>query len=212
MKTIENDQIQKISEIIKEIQQTHTSKQKYSKKIITPLKPDEKNDFACQYYNIMGDTSLIELLSQIYNKDIQLRKLIISFMIQQNLLKPYPDTIAECFYGNSKKPLLEPHHQTYSVQKVIREYDYQNWLEPFNENIIFQETKTKHPAYRIYKDKNGNLIKFDKEKATQIKLAIVDHGIFPAKCIVEGAYQYVANDTFNDYIQNLTSRHQRRKI
>ena len=55
-------------------------------------------------------------------------------------------------------------------------------------------------------DANGHKIKFDKDLSTQVKLAIVNQGIAPARCIVEGAYPHVVKGTFQEYTDKIKNK------
>lgn len=190
-----------IINLFNEVENKHSIKMRRNKR--TKFTLEEKIQFAIQYYNIMGDTSLLDLLIHAYKNDSELKKAIIPFICRFNILKPYPDTYAECNIDFSQQELNENRIRMLGLDNIVKEYNHQNWLELFDEDAIFKETKTKRPSYHIYLNNLGQPIKFDKPKATQIKMAIVNQCIVPARCIVEGAYPHVAKDTFPEYIAKL---------
>lgn len=194
--------------LIDDVQATHMIKKPSEKAIKLKLTPSEKIKFALEYYNIMGSVSLINALEMVYKNDTEARKKIISFMSQHNLFKPYPDTLAE-YQSNVPQSMIDAQRiQLQNMTGLKREYNYQNWLEPFDEEAMFKQTKTKSPSYHIFMSKNGNPIRFDKNKALKIKAAIIDLGITPARCLVESAYRYVANETFDQYLDDIYNQNQ----
>lgn len=198
--------ITEIQELINNLKQAHVLNQKNNQRVIKfKLTPAEKISFAYDFYNITGNISLLDILRDIPEEDKETRKLIIKFMVESNMLKPYPNTR---HYSKVLSQNVFDQLRIYSmpVSRVIHEYDQQNWLELFDENAMFEESKTKHPSYCIFLDPTGTPIKFDKELSTKVKGAIIDEGIAPARCIVEGAYPYIAKGTFEEYTDKIKNK------
>lgn len=200
MPKISNQSIKNLQDLINETQSNHQIQKKIPNLKFT-LNPKEKIIFAYQYHDLMHGISIIDILKEIQNNP-ELSKLISKFIICNNMLKPYPDSRYEYIQTTPKRVITVERGMGLGIKELTKEYNHQNWLEPFDEEIIFS---AKYPAITSYKDKNGNTISFDKENATKVKLAIVEQGIFPARRIVESAYSYVANGTFNEYIKKLKS-------
>ena len=205
METIETSKKELLTELMDEVQATHTYKTEQNAKISIRLSGEEKIGFAYNYYDIMGNVSLLDALISISIQDKSLKNKIINFIIHNNLLKPYPNTTFEYASLSSRKFFNEHRSKGLGIKGIKMQYNHQNWLEPFDEEAMFQENKTKHPTYHIFTNASGTPIKFDKENATKVKLAIIDEGIIPARCIVEGAYPYVAKDEFSKYIEHVKS-------
>ncbi len=197
--------IEYLQNMIKETIDAHSFKQAHNRMIKTKLTKNEKIKFAIDYYDTFGEVSLLTILKENANKNTELKKLIIEFMARYNLLKPYPSSEFEYIKKISDININDQRMRSLNVAGVTREYNYQNWLEPFDENLIFEETKAKHPSIHIYLDNSGMPIKFDKTHASKVKLAIVNQGIIPAKCIVEGAYPYEAKENIEEYIDYLNT-------
>lgn len=198
MSKINNQSIKNLQDLINETQNNHQAQEKIQNLKFT-LSPQEKIIFAYKYHELMHGTSIIDILKEIQNNP-ELSKLISKFIIFNNMLKPYPDSRYEYIQTTPKRIITIERGMGLGIKELIKEYNHQNWLEPFDEEIIFA---AKYPAITSYKDKNGNIISFDKENATKVKLAIINQGIFPARRIVESAYSYVANDSFDEYIKTL---------
>lgn len=196
----QEEKLEYLQNMLKEIIDTHSFKKIHSPMIKTKLTKDEKIKFAIDYYDQLGEISLLTILKENADKNSELKKTIIDFMARFNLLKPYPSSEFEYIKKLSEINIIDQRMKSLNVASITREYNYQNWLEPFDENIIFEETKAKHPSIHIYLDNNGMPIKFDKARASKVKLAIVNEGIVPAKCIVEGAYPYEAKENLEEYI------------
>ena len=203
---IKTEKITKIQELIETIEKTHTAQPHRQQRLIRyKLTQSDKIAFAYDYYSIVGKNSILKILQQIPKENTKLIKDIIGFIVRYNLLKPYPNT-NQYITNLSQITYEQLKINNMNIQSVIREYDYQNWLELFDEDTIFEETKTKHPSYHIFLDSNGNHIKFDKELSTKVKLAIVNQGIAPARCIVEGAYPHVVRGTFQEYTDKIKNK------
>lgn len=200
------ESIEYLINLLKQIKQNHTYKKFRSPIIQTKLSKEDKIKFALDYYDEFQDISLIQILQQHGYQNKELKDLTIEFMTKYNLLIPYPNLRYEYLKTNTSKPEYSEFRTKHlSIKGAVREYNYNNWLEPFNEDSIFKETKTKHPTYHVYLDNNNNPIKFDKEHASKVKLAIVDQGITPARCIVEGGYPYEAQENLEEYISYIKS-------
>ena len=198
--------IYKLQELTENLEQMHSfNSENNQRREKYKLTPSEKISFAYDFYNITGNISILEILSNIPEENEELKRPIIRFMVKYNLLKPYPNTK---HYSQvlSQNVLSQLKVRNMSINSVIHEYDYQNWLELFDEDAMFEESKTKHPSYHIFLDPNGNPVKFDKELSTKVKGAIIDEGIAPARCIVEGAYPYVVNGTFQEYTDKIKTK------
>ncbi len=199
--------INEIQTLIEKTEQSHTYKPGNHQRMVKfKLTPSDKIAFAYDYYNIVGDTSILEVLKQIPKENGELIRTIIKFIIGHNLIKPFPNSPYEYINPLPLNEINKQRMQAMNIASIIREYDYQNWLELFDEDAIFAETKTKHPSYRIFMDANGHKIKFDKDLSTQVKLAIVNQGIAPARCIVEGAYPHVVKGTFQEYTDKIKNK------
>lgn len=203
-KTYKLDEIQAL---IEKTENTHIYKPDNHQRIMKiKLTPSDKIAFAYEYYNIAGDTSLVDVLKQIPEENKALIRTIIKFIIGRNLAKPFPNSTYEYINPFPLNDINRQRMQAMNVTNIIKEYNHQNWLEPFDENAIFAETKTKHPLYRIFIDASGNKIKFDKDLAIKVKLAIINQGITPARCIVEGAYPHIVKGTFQEYTNKIKSK------
>ncbi len=200
--------IKSFIELIDEVQDTHMIKKPGESAIKLKLTPNEKIKFALEYYNAIGNISFIKILEMIYKTDVEARKKVIRFMSQHNLFKPYPDTLAEYQSKVSLSMINDQRIQSQNMKSLKKEYNYQNWLEPFDEEAMFKQTKTKSPLYHIFMDKNGNPVRFDKNKTLEIKAAIIDLEITPARCLVESAYRHVANGTFDQYLDDIYNQNQ----
>ena len=203
---IEN-KINEILALIEKTEEEHTYKPgNHQRMVKIKLTVSDKIAFAYDYYNIVGDTSLVDVLKQIPEENKELIRTIIKFIIGRNLAKPFPNSPYEYINPLPLNEINKQRMQAMNVANVIREYDHQNWLELFDEDAIFAETKTKHPSYRIFMDAGGNKIKFDKDLATKVKLAVINQGIAPARCIVEGAYPHIVKGTFQEYTDKIKSK------
>ena len=126
-------------------------------------------------------------------------------MIRNSLLKPYPSSNREYRKKISEASINDQRAKSLSARSIRREYNFQNWLEIFNENAIFNENLIKRPVYQIRLNNDNVPVKFDKKRATKVKLAIIDAGLFPARCIVESAYAYDAKDEMPKYFEYVKS-------
>lgn len=173
-----------------------------------PKKPrftlSNKINFAYSFYNMVGNQSILDVLDNTENPD--LKHELSSFIVKFNLLKPYPNVTSEWYSPRPNEEINNQRAQCIGIKTITEQYNHQNWLEPFDEDAMFDETLTKHPTYHIFLDENGNPIKFDKPAATNVKLAIIDQDIIPARCIVEGAYPYVAQGKFRTYIKQIKQK------
>ena len=203
METISKQNTMYLLTLLRQIKQTHNILSPHQPIIRTKLTKSDKIKFACDYYDAMGPISLLTILKGLTKEDKQLQREIIEFIIRNGLLKPYPSSQFEYRKRISDESINDQKIKRLSIAGIQQEYNHQNWLEIYDENTLFEETKAKHPTYKIYPDQNGNPIKFDKNRAIQVKLAIMDNGIIPARCIVEGAYPYVAKNEFSKYIKHL---------
>ena len=194
------ENLEYLSNLLAEIQQTHSYKETRKPIIRTKLTKEDKIKFALDYYSEFNK-SLLTTLEETNKKE--LKRQIIEFMVRYGLLKPYPSSEYEHRKKISEIALIDQRIRTLNVAGIKREYNYQNWLEPFDENAMFEETKTKHPYFQYYLDVLDRAIKFDKQKATSVKLAVIEQGITPSRCIVEGAYPYVAKNEFSKYIKHI---------
>lgn len=190
-------------DLLNQVKNSHVTRSERNTIVRIKLTPADKIKFACDYYDTFGFVSLLTVLEQ--STDKTLKKAIIEFMIRNNLLKPYPSSNSEYRKHIDTNLINDYKTKRLNTSKVKSEYNYQNWLELFDENALFSETKAIHPAYHIFMDQNGNPIKFDKERATKVKLAVMDAGLAPARCIVEGAYPYDAKDEFSKYVEYVKS-------
>ena len=204
------EKLNEVLALIKKKEENHTynpsPKQHTQYKQLTS---SDKIAFAYDYYNIVSDTSLIDILKQIPKENKESIRTIIKFIVRHNLVKPLPDTTQEYRFIKSTAFYTDINRQRtdlISVTSVIQQYNPQNWLELFDEDTIFAETKTKHPLYRIFMDADGNKIKFDKELSTKVKLAIINQGLTPARCIVEGAYPHIVKGTFQEYTDKIKKK------
>lgn len=195
--------VEYLQNLLNGIIKTHSFKKVHSPIIKTKLTKKEKIKFALDYYDTFGEISLLTILQKNASENRELKKIIIEFMARFNLLKPYPSSEYEYINSFSSLNIIDQRIRSLNVDGIIREYNYQNWLELFDENAIFEETKAKHPSIHVYLDNNGNSIKFDKEQASKVKLAIVNEGIIPARCIVENGYPYEAKENLKEYINHL---------
>lgn len=195
--------VEYLQNLLNGIIKTHSFKKVHSPIIKTKLTKKEKIKFALDYYDTFGEISLLTILQKNASENRELKKIIIEFMARFNLLKPYPSSEYEYINSFSNLNIIDQRMRSLNAASITREYNYQNWLEPFDENTIFEVTKAKHPSIHVYLDNNGNPIKFDKERASKVKLAIVNEGIIPARCIVENGYPYEAKENLEEYINHL---------
>lgn len=166
------------------------------------LSKQTKIIFAYQYHLLFGNTSFIEFLKR--SQAPTEIKLFSHFAIENNMLKNLlPDLYYEFKTSTPKKQIEIEYAKRLNLKDIIKAYNHQNWLEPFNENEIFAVSAHKHPQISSFITPNGSKITFDKENATKVKMAIIDQGIFPARCIVEGAYGPVAKNQFAQYIKQV---------
>ena len=187
-----------LSKLLTTAQETHSYKEARKPIVRTKFTKEDKIKFALDYYDKF-DQSLLITLEEVNNK--ALKRQIIEFMARYGLLKLYPSSEYEHIRKISELELIDQRIRSLNIANIKREYNHQNWLEPFDENAMFEETKAKHPYYQYYLDVFDKPVKFDKQKATSVKLAIIDQGIIPSRCIVESAYPYVAKNTFPKYIE-----------
>lgn len=201
MNEIQNGKTEELKDLIEKTNRKYFQPGQ-KKKNQLKLTPSERIQFALDYYGVMGEVSLIDVYAQTSASNTELQKALKKFIIGNGFIKFYPSTAySSAWHSSTIAETLDLN--ALGKASLIKEYNHQNWLEPLDEEAMFEETKTKHPAYLIYLAPNGSLIKFDKERAKSVKLAIIDQGITPARCIVEGAYPHVVNDTFNTYIKTL---------
>lgn len=199
---INQEAIEYLTNLIQNVKTSHSYKRYQQPIVRTKLSQSDKIKFALDYYDVFKNTSLITVLEEYGPQNPELKSLTIEFMTRYKLLIPYPDTRYEYVRNDNhvnQSDLTEFRGKHLSISGAIREYNHDNWLELFDENSIFKETKTKHPTYHFCLNKAGVPIKFDKERATKVKLAIINQGIVPARCIVEGGYPYDAKENLNEY-------------
>ena len=199
MEKIDTKTIEEVDTLLKKTNQEHR-KNTNSKRFNPALTPNEKIIFAYQYHKIMNGTSLLEILKETYNVDQETSKLISNFIVLNKMIRKYPDCTKE-YKGNFEKSRDQLNLMLKSsLKRITQDYNHQNWLEPFDENVLFS---SKFSSITSYPSIDGGYITFDKEKATKVKLAIVERSIFPAKCIVEGAYKHIADNTFEKYVKSI---------
>lgn len=162
--------------------------------------------FAYDFYNIVGNKSILEVLVENDDTNQPFKRSLIEFIVEHNLLRPYPNTGYEFKTKLSNRELNHQRSRSIGVREVIRQYNHQNWLEPFDEDEIFSESTIKHPAYHVYINPFGEKVTFDKEAAASVKAAVIEQNIVPARCIVEGAYSYVVKGEFNTYIAKVKNK------
>lgn len=204
MKT-KKENLEYLSVLLSDIIENHSFKQIHSPIIKTKLTQNEKIKFALDYYDLLGPISIVQILNENAKNNPRLKRLIIEFCARYNLLKPYPNSDYEYLKHISKINLMDQRVKSFSPKSITHEYNYQNWLEIFDENKVFEESKAIHPSYHIFLDKNGNQVKFDKEKSSRVKLIIAENDIIPARCIVEGGYKYEAQEQLPEYINYIKS-------
>lgn len=197
MTKINETSIKSLEDLINDLIQNNKKKDQING--LFSLTPDEKKIFAYRYHIIMDDTSIIDIVSYIAAENPELTKLLSKFIYSNKMLKPYPNGTRE--YRQHKKN--NGIYFCYGPKQLIREYNHHNWLEEFDEEAEFS---SRFPSITSFIDKQGNKIVFDKERATQVKLAIIDQNIFPAKCIVEGAYGPTVQGTFKQYTKHIKEK------
>ena len=85
--------IYKLQELIENLEQMHSfNSENNQRREKYKLTPSEKISFAYDFYNITGNISILEILSNIPEENEELKRPIIRFMVKYNLLKPYPNT------------------------------------------------------------------------------------------------------------------------
>lgn len=169
------------------------------KKNPVKLTSSDKILFACQYYDTLGNVSLIDVLKNNVD-DINLRKTIVKFISINNMKKINPNC------GLSDFSLYNVTRNIKSFNILDYEYDYQNWLEEYDEDIQFEIKNKMHPSINSILLKDGTSFTVDKEMAKKIKLSLIDEGIFPAVCIVKGAFKPIAENNFKQYVKTLKKR------
>lgn len=195
----ENNEFVQLLELLTKYTQNPGSKQKpFHKK----LGHQEKIYFAQEYYNLTH-LSLIEILKLAEDQYPELKEAIINFITANKLLQSYPNHRFEYKYPSNQNLTINPYLKHVKADTIAKKYDSQNWLEPFDEDAVFEENKVKHPTIHKFVMPNGELMVFDKEAAVKVKMALIEKSIFPAKCIVEGAYPNIAYGTFDEYIKTL---------
>lgn len=203
MSIINEENTEYLLNLLKQIKQEHSTQEEHKAIIRTKLTQSDKIKFACEYYDTFGAASLLNILEQ--TDDQNLKREIIEFMIRNSLLKPYPSSNREYRKKISEASINDQRAKSLSARSIRREYNFQNWLEIFNENAIFNENLIKRPVYQIRLNNDNVPVKFDKKRATKVKLAIIDAGLFPARCIVESAYAYDAKDEMPKYFEYVKS-------
>lgn len=190
-----------LSDMLEEVKRTHNYKEPQKPIVRKKLTIDEKIKFALDYYSFTDNTSLLKILLTCSDKNLE--RQIIEFMERNDLLVKYPNSQYDYLKKYDKNVFSDLKIKTANPKTIAREYNHQNWLEIFEEDKIFEESRIKRPTYKIFLDKLSNPIKFDKQKATLIKAAIISEGIVPARCIVEGAYPYFAKEEMPSYIEHI---------
>ncbi len=169
------------------------------KKSPVKLTSSDKILFACQYYDTLGNVSLIDVLKR--NVDnVDLRKNIVKFMSVNNMKKVNPNC------GLYEFGLYNVSRNIKSFNTLDCEYDYQNWLEEYDEDIQFEIKNKNYPSINSILLKDGTSFTVDKEIAKKIKLSLLEEEIFPAVCIVKGAFKPVAENNFKQYVKTLKKR------
>ncbi len=173
------------------------------KKSPIKLSNSDKIKFAYQYYNELGNISIIDILEKSIN-DKELRKPIINFISSNSMRRQQP----------SRKN-IDVKSNTFSINEILKdicpksfktfsyEYNYQNWLEEYDEEEQFNDTKNQYHQKISILCKDNTVFTIDKNTARKIKLSLIENEIFPAVCIVKGAFKPVAENTFDQYIKTI---------
>lgn len=196
-----NEKIKILSEMLEEIKSTHSYKEPQKPIVRKKLTIDEKIKFALDYYSLNDNTSLLDILLTCSDKNLE--RQIIEFMERYDLLVRYPNSQYDYLKNYDKNVFSDLKIKTANPTTIAKEYNHQNWLEIFDEDKIFEESRIKRPTYKYFPDKMAKPIKFDKEKAIMIKAAIISEDIIPARCIIEGAYPYFAKEEMPSYIEHV---------
>ncbi len=173
------------------------------KKSPVKLSSSDKIKFAYQYYNELGNVSIIDILEKNINNK-ELRKQIINFISNNNMRRQQPsckniDVKSDTFeISETLKDISPKSFKTFSY-----EYNYQNWLEEYDEDEQFKDAKNVYHQRVSILCKDNTVFTIDKNTARKIKLSLMENEIFPAVCIVKGAFKPTAENTFDQYVKTI---------
>lgn len=166
------------------------------------LTHSDKIVFACQYYDTLGNISIVDILKRNIN-DVELRKPIIKFISVNNMRRQNPNCFSDIksnsFGINNILTDIAPQ----SFVTFNYEYDCQNWLEEYDEDKQFEDVNNSHRTINSILCEDGSKFTIDKKTAIKIKSSLIDEGIFPAVCVVKGAFKPTAENDFEQYVKAL---------
>jgi hypothetical protein len=159
---------------------------------------NERIHFAYDYYSTIGDIDTLTLLKESFAGDKEDTKTIMCFLTKQSISKKLCE--------NSEYIIPRANLSAKSFDGFANiDYETYNWLSKFDEKLSF-EKRGVHllPAIPKILKQDGQEIEIDRTTARNIAGIIIDNGIYPAKCIVEGAYKPYADGNLDDYFDKVT--------
>ena len=144
-----NEKIKILSEMLEEIKSTHSYKEPQKPIVRKKLTIDEKIKFALDYYSL-NETSLLDILLTCSDKNLE--RQIIEFMERYDLLVRYPNSQYDYLKNYDKNVFSDLKIKTANPTTIAKEYNHQNWLEIFDEDKIFEESRIKR-EYDIKSEK-----------------------------------------------------------
>lgn len=79
-----------------------------------------------------------------------------------------------------------------------------NWLSQYDiEREFTKQAENQNPIRYSYLTKDGNILKIDKDKASEILGILIEENIPTAKCIVTGSFIPYANGNIDEYVKTL---------
>ena len=134
---------------------------------------------------------------------MELRKPIIKFISVNNMRRQNPNCFSDIksnsFGINNILTDIAPQ----SFVTFNYEYDCQNWLEEYDEDKQFEDVNNSHRTINSILCEDGSKFTIDKKTAIKIKSSLIDEGIFPAVCVVKGAFKPTAENDFEQYVKAL---------
>lgn len=169
------------------------------------LDTTDKIRFAQAYHHEVGDISIMDILeNNIDNKEV--RGQIVKFMTVNKMSKPAPNYLAKDITSNNfGLSYVKNGINSKSLPLFKFEYNPQNWLEQYDEDMQFKDTPINHHVRRSILCKDKSQFVIDKETARKIKLSLIELDIFPAVCIMGEAFKQIGNKTFSEFTSDVKS-------
>lgn len=182
------------------IETFNLGKRKYG----TKFYKKQKINFAYNFYNEIGNVSILDVLKKaIDTNSAEERKKIVGFIGANGLTRKLPDMNNE--YNDTFKFYAKDLSKESTFHCFAHRYDQHNWLEEYDIDFEYgcDNIRIKSPTIISMLDKNGNRVIIDKEMAQKIKTVLTQNNIFPAHQIVKLGFGPYIKEEFNEYIDEV---------